>query len=105
MPPTTEKRAKIGFDYTTFIESLSLHTINLKESSCEIDREAFWKDEERSIAYKFTSEPISSEGKYFDARARLEVTVTGDKSKVNMVRIAATYDSHIHAKATPKEYV
>jgi hypothetical protein len=105
-PTTTEKRPKLAFDYTAFIGSLSLHTINLKETSCEIDRDAFWKGEDRSIAYKFTAEPIgTAKEEYFDARARLEVTVAGDKSKSNMVKIAATFDLHVHAKATPKEYV
>jgi hypothetical protein len=105
MPTTTEKRSKAAFDYTAFIESLELRTINLKESTCEINRDEYWKDEERSIGYKFSSEPIGIKGAYFDARARLELLMSGEKSKSSMVKIAATFDLHIHAKTALKEYV
>ena len=105
MPTSTEKRAKAPLAYTAFIESLYLHTISLKEASCEINRDAFWKNEEKGIAYKFTAEPVKIEGKHFDARTRLELTMSEEKSKSIVVKIAATIDLHIHAQAAPKEYV
>jgi len=101
----TEKRSKSTLTYTSFIESLHLHTINLKDATCEIDRDAYWKDEEKSVAYKFTSEPTGIKGNYFNARARLEVVMTQEKSKANVIKIVATFDVRVYAKTAPKEYV
>lgn len=106
MPPTTaEKSSKPVLSYTAFLASLRLNKISLKGASCDFDEKAFWKDEERSLAFKFSSEPFKIEGKHFDARAQLEVTMTGDKSKSNMVRITVAYDLYIHADEAPKEHV
>ena len=105
-PTATEKRTKTpALTYTAFIASLQLHTVNLKEASCNIDRDQFWSEEDKDISYKFTSEPVTIEGDRFDARTTLDVTMTTEKSKKHVLKISASFDLHLHAKEAPKEYV
>ncbi len=108
MPTTVEKKSKAApLEYTEFLASLQLFAINLRESACDIDRKEYWEHKEKNITYKVTAtaESIASEEESFNVRARLEVTMTGGKSKVHITKIAATYDLHFHAKLMPKSLV
>jgi preprotein translocase subunit SecB len=42
---------------------------------------------------------------YFDVRAKLEVTVTGRKTKAHLVEIVASFDVHFHSEELPKQLV
>ena len=104
--PTTEKKNKaVSLGYEAFIASLKLQIINLKETACDIDREAYWKHKEKNISYKLTAEAIDTGEGYFDVRAKLEAAMTGGKSKAHLIKIAATYDLHFHAKPIPKVFL
>jgi preprotein translocase subunit SecB len=105
MPTTIEKKSKTTLDYTAFLASLHLYTINLKEAACDIDREAYWEHKEKNVSYKLTAESAGIKEDSFDVRSKLEVSMTGGKSKAHVVKIAATFDLHFHAKAIPKAFV
>lgn len=108
MPTTAEKIEKakpVTGEYKLFLKSLGLHVIYLKETSCAIDRETYWKHRERNLSYKMTAESEDIGEDYFDVSAKLEVTVTGGKPKVHQIRISATFALHFHAKDAPKPLV
>lgn len=104
--PTVERIGKktkqTPLDYNAFLRSLQLHVISLKEASCDIDREAYWEHKERNLAYKMQAATIHVEGDYFDVQAKLEVTMTGGKSKVHQIRISTIFYLHFHADTIPK---
>jgi preprotein translocase subunit SecB len=105
MPTIAEKKSKPApLEYEAFIKSLKLNVISLKESACEIDRKAYWEHKERNITYKLTAESLEIEEDYFDVRAKVEVVMTGGKTKAPtpLIKISATYDLHFHAELIPK---
>src|SRR5579885_3435035 len=93
MPTMSDKKPKQP-SYAQFIGSLRLNTLNLRESSCEIDRPTFWKTENQSIKYKLSAKMNGIEKDHFDASARLDLRVVGDKTEATLVRISVTYDFH-----------
>ena len=106
MPATTEKRSNTAADYKAFIASLQLYTIGLAESSCEINREAYWEEgQEQSISYKLTSKPLQSDHGHFDVRSALTLNVSREKSKPPVIRVAVAFDLHFHAESLTKEFV
>jgi preprotein translocase subunit SecB len=105
-PPPTEKKAATELSYESFIASIQLYMIGLAEASCSIDRDEYWGTaEEKSISYKLTSKASSVEDDSFDARSTLTLTLSGDKSKKQFVKISVSFDLHFHADLTKKEYV
>jgi preprotein translocase subunit SecB len=102
-----EKKAKVAASsdvYDAFLKSLKLHTINLKDASCNIERDAYWDNKERKLDYKMTAECTETGEDYFDVRAKLNAMVTG-KPKIHLVGISATFDLHFHAKEITKALV
>jgi len=102
-----EKKTKTAtvLDYNAFLRSLKLHTINLKEATCDIDRKAYWDHKERNLAYKMMANAVDVGDNYFDVRAKVEVTITGVKPKAHIISIIATFDVHFHAEAFSKALV
>jgi preprotein translocase subunit SecB len=106
MSEAAEKKSAPTTDYQAFIASLELYTIGLKESSCKIDRDEYWKkDEEHLNSYKLTSKLSSIEQKHFDVRSTFTLEITDEKSKTALVRVVATFDLHFHASPITREFV
>lgn len=91
--------------YRAFLKGLQLRVINLKEASCDIDRDAYWESKDRKLEYKMTAESRGFGEDYFDVRAKLDATMTGGKPKIHLIKISATFDLHFHAEAITKALV
>jgi preprotein translocase subunit SecB len=105
-PTSAEKKTIKDTAYADFIASLQLYTVGLVESSCAINRKDYWgKDEEKSISYKFSSKSSSLEDDHFDARSTLSLTMSGEKSKIQMVKIIVAFDLHFHVNVAKQQFV
>lgn len=106
MPETIQKRAVAAPSYTEFLKSLHLSIIALKESSCEIDRDRYWKErKERNISFKLLSKPTSVNEEHFDIRSTLTLNVNTQKATSSVVKVSATFDLHFHAEPIIEEFV
>jgi hypothetical protein len=99
MPETTEKGAVEIPSLPAFLKTLHLSRIALKESSCEIDRDRYWKeDREKDISLKLTTKPISVNREHFDVRSTLMLGVKTTRCGSSVLKVSATFDLHFHAE-------
>jgi len=103
---TAQTRTASPPDYAAFIAALRLYNIGLKESSCSLDRDEYWKtDAEKKLDYKLTSKSNGQDKKHFDAESTLSLTLCGERPNSPVLRLSATFDLHFHGESITKEFV